>query len=148
MCQPVNYTLHTTQTLRNILMSKKVKVSDIRQGVTLYYVRAFPHKGANQSYIQAYRVSTRPRKSEHSNGLFSEGLVFFEGDYGQGSFTRKFSLKDAGIIPNRYNFHNSFTSLKRAKRYAARLDQQCLNAAELQKLERIKENHRIWCEWD
>lgn len=121
-------------------MSKKVKVSDIRQGVTLYYVHAFPHKGANRSYINAYHISKKPYLSKTTNSLFSECIEFFEDSNGRGSYTREFSLRDAGITPNRYNFHNSFTSLKRAKQYAARMDRRCLNAAERLKLLHITRN--------
>lgn len=110
-------------------MSKKVKVSDVRQGVTLYYVHAFPYKGPNLSYIEAVRV-TKPRYPTITGGTFAEGRFFMDdGD----SYVRPFSLRDAGIVPNRYNFHNTFTSLKKAKQYAARMDRVCLNAAEMVK---------------
>lgn len=119
-------------------MSKKVKVSDVRQGVTLYYVHAFPHKGPNMSYIDVLPVSKRPWVSELTGSLFAEAKVSDE----LGSYTRMFSLSDGGIIANRYNFHNTFKSLKKAKQYAARMDRQCLTAAEGDKATRkIKDDY-------
>ena len=125
-------------------MSKKVKVSDVRQGVTLYNVHAFPHKGRNKSYIDAYPVTKRPWKSEHSNGLFAEARMFFSDELSTGSYTRQFSLRDAGIVPNSYNFHNTFSSLKKAQQYAARMNRQCLTAAERLKATRLNRNDREW----
>ena len=109
----------------------KAKISDVRQGVTLHYVHAFPHKGM-PSYIESIFVTKRPFK--HSIGLFSECKVFYNDDLGQGSYLRQWSLRDAGIIENKYNFHRTFTSLKAAKRYAASMDRNCLNAQEQAKL--------------
>ena len=109
-------------------MSRKVKVSDVRQGVTLYLVHAFPQKGF-PSYIEAMFVTKRP--SMESVGLFSECKMFL--DDGE-SYQRPFSLRDAGIIPNRYNFHNTFTSRKAAERYAARMNRKCLTKQERDKV--------------
>lgn len=114
----------------------KAKISDVRQGVTLYYVHAFPHKGM-PSYINKVVVTKRPVR-RLSGALFGEVLEYFDDDLGTGSYSRIFSLRNAGIIQNRYNFHSTFTSLKAAKRYAERMDRVCLNAAE-----RVKYNRKI-----
>lgn len=114
----------------------KAKISDVRQGVTLYHVKAFPHKGT-PSYINTVIVTKRPIR-RMSGALFGEVLEYFDDELGTGSYSRMFSLRDVGIIPNRYNFHSTFTSLKAAKRYAERMDRVCLNSAE-----RVKYNRKI-----
>lgn len=111
----------------------KAKISDVRQGVTLYYVHAFPHKGI-QSYIDPIIVTERPKKKGSST--FSMCNQYFNDELGSGVFTRPWSLKDAGVIPNTYNFHSTFTSLKAAKRYAERMNRVCLTAAERVKLDK------------
>jgi hypothetical protein len=113
----------------------KAKISDVRQGVTLYYVHAFPHKGF-PSYIDTIVVTERPKKK--GNSTFSMCNQYFNDELGSGVFTRPWSLKDAGIIPNSYNFHSTFTSLKSAKRYAERMNRVCLTAPE-----RVKYRHKI-----
>ena len=113
-------------------MSRKVKVSDVRQGVTLYYVHAFPHKGL-PSRIDTFVVTKRPES------MFAVAKIFFDDELGTGWFTRLFSLRDAGIIPNSYNFHKTFTSLKAAKLYAARMDRKCLTKQEREKVLRRQE---------
>ncbi|MNE03049.1 hypothetical protein D3C80_955380 [compost metagenome] len=118
-------------------MSRKVKVSDVRQGATLFYVRAWPHKGLASS-VEEIIVTKRPVMN--STGLFGEYKSFFSDDLGCGWFARPFSLKDAGIIPNPYNFHNTFSSRKAAERYAARMNRKCLTAAERIKFERKLSN--------
>lgn len=115
-------------------MSKKVKVSDVRQGVTLYYVHAFPHKGADRSYIETVQVACKPFTSKYTDSLFAMGNFIFEDDLS--SYNRQFSLRDAGIIPNPYNFHKAFTNLNTAERYAKRMDRQCLTFAERAKAKR------------
>lgn len=115
----------------------KAKISDVRQGVTLYYVRAFPHKGV-PSTINTLAVTKKPYKSKQSGGTFSEAVFHFEDDFGKDFYTRQWSLSDGGIISNKYNFHNTFTSMKAAKRYAARMDRVCLTAAE-----RVKYTQKI-----
>lgn len=40
-------------------MSRKVKVSDIRQGVTLYEVMAFPHKSGD-AWVKTFTVESMP----------------------------------------------------------------------------------------
>lgn len=105
----------------------KAKISDVRQGVTLYHVSAFPHKEMPSS-IEAIFI-TKPA-ARTKNGLFSEAKYFYDDELSCGSYTSMWSLRDAGIIPNTYNFHKTFTSLKAAKRYAERMDRVCLTAAE------------------
>lgn len=117
----------------------KAKISDVRQGVTLYYVHAFPHRGKNRSYFQPYVVSKSPvAVNGFKNSLFAEAKHFYDDDLSTGSYTQQFSLRDAGIIPNKYNFHMTFTSLKKAKRYAARMDRVCLSAAERVKFNKLQ----------
>lgn len=108
----------------------KARISDVRQGVTLYYVHAFPHKGM-LSYIDTIVVTERPKKK--GGGLFSMCNQYFDDELGCGVFVRPWSLRDSGIIPNTYNFHKTFKTLKAAQRYAKRMDRKCLNAAEREK---------------
>lgn len=121
----------------------KAKISDVRQGVTLYYVHAFPHKGVPSS-INTLVVTKKPFKSKHSGGTFSEAVFHFEDDFGKDFYTRQWSLSDGGIIANKYNFHKTFTSMKAAKRYAARMDRVCLTAAERKKFDKKIEDVRMF----
>ncbi|MNP41982.1 hypothetical protein D3C76_1357150 [compost metagenome] len=74
-------------------------------------------------------MSKRP--SMNSTGLFATCKVITPG---YDAYQRPFSLKDAGILPNRYNFHNTFTSRKAAERYAARMNRKCLTQQERDKV--------------
>lgn len=115
----------------------KAKVSDVRQGVTLFYVHAFPHKGI-KSFIDTILPTDRPKMND--TGLFGECLQFYKDDSSEGSYKRPWSLRDAGIVPNGYNFHKTFTSRKAARRYADRMDRCCLTASEQTKyLRKISE---------
>lgn len=113
-------------------MSKKAKVSDVRQGVSLYKVHAFPERGPNMAFITRMMVTRAPDARTAIGGmdlgLFAEALH----DYmdGSGAYKSEFSLRDAGIEPNKYNSHMTFTSLRKAKSYAARMNAQRLSAAE------------------
>ena len=111
----------------------KAKISDVRQGVTLYYVHAFPHKEIS-GYITKMVVTERPKRNEI--GLFS--VAKFQCADGSDSYSCPWSLRDAGIIPNKANFHKTFTSRKAAQRYLNRMNRVCLNAAE-----RVKYNKKI-----
>lgn len=114
----------------------KARISDVRQGVTLYYVHAFPHK-VLKSRITPIFVTERPKRNDV--GLFSKADFQGEDHLGLFIYNLPWSLKDAGIIENKANFHKTFTSMKAAKRYAARMDRVCLSAAERMKYNRKRE---------
>lgn len=103
----------------------KAKISDVRQGVTLYYVHAFPHKEISGHITQIF-VTERPY--HNGTGIFSSGM--FKCHDSTETYICPFSLRDAGIIPNKSNFHKTFTSRKSAERYLARMNRVCLTAAE------------------
>lgn len=146
MCQPFTICTFTKQHNRSgrIQMSRKVKVSDVRQGVTLYGVHAFPHRGKNKSFITVMPISERPKNSEYmKDSLFSKFRSEFRGLNDTVHYS-SFSLCDAGIVSNQYNFHKTFHTLKAAERYAARMDAVCLSKAERVRAANLSESDRMF----
>lgn len=121
-------------------MSRKVKVSDIRQGVTLYEVMAFPHKDGG-AWITPITVQSTPRV-RNTKSLFADQTEWLDNEPFEPKLCRSiFSLKDRNIIPNSYNFHQVFHTLKAAQRYADRMKRGCLTADERKRVVRLRRDH-------
>lgn len=122
-------------------MSRKVKVSDIRQGVTLYEVMAFPHKSGD-AWVKTFTVESMPGL-RNTKSLFADRSEWLDNAPLMGMKTRSyFSLKDCNIIPNKYNFHRVFHTLKAAQRYADRMKRGCLTADERKRVTRLRREQR------
>lgn len=122
-------------------MTKRVQFKDIKQGKTFFHAHAFPHKNDNmQSYVEPVYITGRPFETSvcwfAPNSKY--GTAFVKSD----SFLRGFSLRDAGVIPNEYNFHRLFRTKKEAERYVERMKAGRLTAAERIKAERMAEHDR------
>ena len=89
-------------------MGKRAKISDIRQGKTLYRVQF--------GKIEKVQVTCRPYTSRFGGQFFK---VLVPSCVRPGELVEtEASLKDWNIIPNYYNAHMVFTSRRRAEKYA------------------------------
>lgn len=121
--------------------NNRVKYKDIKAGMTVYKVYAFPHRGAS-AWVEVYHVTGRP-------GPIIVGKMkkhHFVPYYDFNSITgcrveRTFSVNDTNVIPNHYNFHRLFHTRKAAERYAQRIRTGCLTAAERKSMGR---HERMW----
>lgn len=121
--------------------NNRVKYGELKAGVTVYKVYAFPHRDAS-AWIEVYRVTGRPGPSIVGKSKKSHFVPYYDFN----SFTgcrvdRSFSVGDANVIPNKYNFHRLFHTRKSAARYAQRIRTGCLTAAERKSLGHYE---RLW----
>lgn len=121
--------------------SNRVKYGELKAGMTVYKVYAFPHRGAS-AWVEVYRVTGRPKAAN----IGKEKKHHFVPYYDFNSFTgcrveRAFSISDANVIPNHYNFHRLFHTKNAAERYAQRIRIGCLTAAERKSIGR---HDRMW----
>lgn len=121
--------------------NNRVKYADIKAGMTVFKVYAFPHRGAS-AWVEVYRVTGRPAPGN----IGREKKHHFVPYYDFNSITgcrveRSFSIGDANVIPNHYNFHRLFHTRKSAERYAQRIRTGCLTAAERKSMGR---HERMW----
>lgn len=91
-------------------LTRKVK-NMCRQGKTLYKVY---HLDSDQTFIDTLMISEGPTLQQ----LGSIGPSWFCNEGGVHSF----SLQDCNIIPNTYNRHKVFSSLKKAVSHAKTID--------------------------
>lgn len=104
-------------------MKHAAKIKDVVQGRVLFKVSAFPGD-SNPGYIDELHIKSKPRLSKYlRNSLFAEA----ETVYSDWSHVDTFSLTDAGIIKNGYNFHRTFTKRKAAEKYLAYITGQNLS---------------------
>lgn len=120
----------------------RVTPKDLKAGVTIYKAYAFPHQ-ASDGFIEVKHVTGRPFMNKRVGSEFAPYSSFLM----NGNVYRDtFSLHDAGILPNTYNFHKSFLSRKAAERYLRRIDSGCLTAAERSRADEFKARD-IELEW-
>jgi hypothetical protein len=115
-------------------MKHRAKLKDVVQGRVLYKVMAFPESG--ESWIEEFRPTSRPFKSRFT------GSMFFRYNGRFGALGSK-SCMDAGIIPNRYNFHMTFTKRKAAEAYMDRINRRDFTGNEKIKYLEYTEDRRI-----
>ena len=136
---------------------KNVKIKDLRQGVTLYYVMAFPleSKGGNAT-VQPYSIQSRAYlKPLSGKGILRSVLadaLWFKETHPRAyrwwhdtkpnkPLVSTHSVRDSGIAVGKtnYNFHRMFHTQKQAQRYADRMNSGCLTHEErLHALEMIE----------
>lgn len=95
-------------------MSNKqvVKSHQIRAGITIYRAQIIG------GYVETIRVASKPyivNLGTKDLAMFADEFCF--SDISDLRYKTNFSLKDAGIIPNRYNMAKTFHSHKAAQRY-------------------------------
>lgn len=103
-------------------MKHAAKIKDVVQGRVLFNVHAFPGRD-NPGYITELHIKRKPYNHPSIQSPFSVA----EHRYPGGSYTTSFSLSDAGIVQNRYNFHRTFTKRKAAEKYLAYITGQNLS---------------------
>lgn len=112
------------------MANNRVKYADIKAGMTVYKVYAFPHRGAS-AWVEVYRVTGRPGPSIVGKSKKHHFVPYYDFNSLDGRrVERTFSVNDANVIPNHYNFHRLFHTRKAAERYAQRIRTGCLTAAE------------------
>lgn len=125
-------------------MKHRAKLKDVVQGRVLYRVSAFPENG--NGWIEEMRPTSRPFKSRFTGSMFFR----YNGRVGMLGST---SCTDAGIIPNRYNFHMTFTKRKAAEAYLDRISRHDFTVNERIKYRQYCEDRRMmqsltWCYYD
>lgn len=121
--------------------NNRVKYEDLKAGVTVYKVYAFPHRGGS-AWVDTYHVLGRPKAGIVGKAKKHHFVPYTEFNFFDGIRTEhKFSISDANVIPNHYNFHQMFHTKKAAERYAQRIRTGCLTAAERKSVCR---HDRLW----
>lgn len=97
--------------------AKRTQISDLRNGVTIYRVFAL----GPLSKIKVTRVASKPyalhKLSEYNLSMFIDVYSPNENILSaKGPFIDRESLKDMNIIPNDYNGHSCYNTLRAAKR--------------------------------
>lgn len=114
---------------------KNVKIKDFRQGVTLYYVMAFPleSKGGDAK-VETYNIKSRAYLKKQRKGgsdviskFLAKTLWFKEShlsSWRAKPYVSEHSVTDSGVACGKtnYNFHRMFHTRKQAQRYADRMN--------------------------
>jgi len=95
------------------IRSGRTVLEDIEVGVPFYMV----HGLGEQSYLTELTPIAEPCISEHSKNLFVKCEQLNSAR--DGVWTHSHSVKDMGIIPNKYNAHQSFNDRESAEEYLA-----------------------------
>lgn len=110
--------------------NNRVKYEDLKAGITVFKVYAFPHRGGS-AWVDTYHVLGRPKAGIVGKARKHHFVPYTEFNFfGEKRIEHRFSISDANVIPNHYNFHRLFHTLKAAERYAQRIRTGCLTAAE------------------
>lgn len=121
--------------------NRRVKYAELKAGMTVYKVYAFPHRGES-SWIVTYHVLGRPKAGLSGKAKKHHFVPYTEFNFFDGKrLEYKFSIGDANVIPNHYNFHRLFHTKKAAEAYAKRVRAGCLTAAERKSIGR---HDRLW----
>ena len=89
----------------------RVRVKDIKQGITIYV--SHPVYG-----IDKHLIASKPYISKYVGSLFADSIKQYE----TWDFKDNFSLRDAGISPGEgYNGRRSFFKLKHAEEWARKM---------------------------
>lgn len=106
-----------------------MKLSDIKQGRTIYLVSAFPFDGEfnrNNANIRKLLIMSRPYQKE----LAGKMMWRFKSKNCYGNINEEFCSTWRIAGDNTYNDHRAFFSLRAATRYLNRMLSGCLTAQE------------------
>lgn len=114
---------------------KNVKIKDFRQGVTLYYVMAFPLENkCGDAKVETYSIKSRaylkPLTGKGFMRTILAGSLWFKESHpssfytGRKPFESVHSIQDSGVAVGKtnYNFYRMFHTRKQAQRYADRMN--------------------------
>lgn len=90
---------------------KKCKLSNVRQGRTVYCVFAL----GRSSHITTMFITGKPFVFRAAQGSY-RSIRIPSNNVGT-NIDNAFSAKDVNLIPNKYNKHRAFFSSRKAKRY-------------------------------
>lgn len=128
----------------------RVKFKDLRQGVTVYLVHAFPE--SESGWIKKHVLKGKPHKNNNINTwqvdyLPPENSRYYPNDPCK---LHHFMLADANVrfsdvARKPYNFHAVFHTRKEAERYMERIARGCLTHAEQLRVE-ARQERQIMCD--
>lgn len=111
--------------------NKRVKYGDLKAGVTVYKVYAFPNRANGSAWVETYHVLGRPAASLTGKEKKNHFVPYTEFVFiGSKRMEHKFSVSDTNVIPGYYNWHRLFHTKAAAERYAHRMRTGCLTAHE------------------
>ena len=116
-----------------------MKLSDLRQGRTLYLVIVCPECddrfNENNSSIEKIVVAGRAYHDRKCSSNY--GLMMFDYINQYGRIVHGYSRTWRIGSDNDYNFHRAFTTRKQAERYYQRMLARCLTAAETELFDKL-----------
>lgn len=115
-----------------------LKISDVRQGVTLYFVSMFPEADTefrrNNNRIERKIVTSRPViVNLAGKPCYKFSTINERGYYSLSDFASTWRIG----VDNNYNFHRAFKKRRHAQAYMDRINSGCLSAAERKLLDRL-----------